>query len=89
MKPVKQFVGQIENVVHLERTELFGMLRQAGYYEFHSGFDCHDIKLKEYLYDAGCELWCHTNYPNDYFSELGTFFFTNKEIATLMKLSVL
>lgn len=90
MIPVRQFVKEIPGIHDLAQHLLFDILRQAGYYEFHSGFDWQDIKHNKLLYDDKCRGWCERNYPNDTIYDVsGTFFFTNKEIATLMKLSVL
>lgn len=87
MKPVREFVYARIRLYTKDRAELIHILRNTGYYEydFKGG-----ITISEY-YELlpKYNRWCNDNYPDDYSIISGIFFFTNKDIATLMKLSVL
>ena len=81
MKPVRNFVDEILYQNRgLTQSDFFAYLRNHGYIHL----EIKDVRLL-FAYDD----WCNENYPDDYFSISDHLFFTNKEIAALMKLSVL
>jgi hypothetical protein len=60
-------------------TYMIYCMRKAGFYEFKI--------LDHSSMDKYCR-WCYDNYPDDYVGIDNMIFFTNKNIAILMRLSI-
>jgi hypothetical protein len=77
MKSVKEYVKEINNSALSFRT--IEKVKEAGYFDIRIT----DFK-KRHLYIE----WLIKNYPNDYIIYGYSFYFSNKDIAILMRLSI-
>lgn len=87
MKPIKEFIDtKSKSIVGFTNDfrRIIDTLDEAGYYcmlPIHSSSE--HGRYGRYV------DWCRENCPKDFYTVLGIIYFTNKEIVTLMKLSVL
>ena len=87
MKSISEHIKENKKFYQFNYKNMAEILKNKGYYPFvicpGPGYmEYYDIVIKY-------ENWCKENCPEDFFYIYGFFFFTNKDFATLMKLSVI
>jgi hypothetical protein len=88
MKPVMRFIKEnFKNWKMVSYDDIFYELRLAGYFELTLDWNRY-LGTRNDPYYRSCIDWLDENYPNDHIESPGTIFFTTKDIAALMKLSV-
>jgi hypothetical protein len=85
MKPVRLYCEDLKLDYNIEAYYHSDVLVNAGYYRLRIGYS---FEERYHHYPGKHDAWCRENYFNDYYICEESVFFTNKEIAVLMKLSV-
>jgi hypothetical protein len=86
MIPVREFVDARIQLYIGNHIGLMAVLTDAGYYQYYFRIGKGYTEYFELV--ARYTRWCKENYPNDYYTISGVFFFTSKDIAVFMKLSI-
>jgi hypothetical protein len=91
VKPVLEFAQDYDEMHIYLLYEIYEVLKDAGYFELKIDWELDLSYVTEYtdLYYVKCIIWLQKNYPKDYYQYQKSIFFTNKDIAMLMKLSVI
>lgn len=90
MKPLVEYLVEYDTMwIELGHTLIIEILRQADYYEVSVPYDNKLSNIKTMKRHFEFVKWTWENCANDSYACGEIFFFTNTEIATMMKLSVL
>lgn len=89
MTPIKEFIRDYFGFHSRNIRGMWAILTDTGYYGYEHNYPEPLTYREHFVIHNSIVDWCNVNYPNDYALIGGKFFFTNKNIAILMKLSVL
>jgi hypothetical protein len=86
MKPILDFIEEL--YVDYRKISPERIMKFVNFYGYYGADYLKDDKDESEKYFVRCVEWLEIYYPEDHVSHLGMIYFTNKEIAMIMKLSV-